>query len=403
MATLKATCLGFSRLPSPLESSGIKNYHAIIDVDSVFDLSNWREMNVRDPKEFGRVPNLIRDSLLQNEMFLFINRGLTVAADDVRYDNKTGLIEIDVQDKTMHGLLDGGHTYLQLEKFKQSTDERQIPRQLVKVEILTGLDRTKLVDVVAGRNTSNQVKEVSLEELRGAFDELKKALASQSYASLIAYSEYEEMAVSGGKKISKPISVVEILKSLVCMDTENFTEEKHPHRIATSDDKVIEHFKKYQPQLKALYPVLPSILHLWDTIYKEFVPLYNKSGGKAGSIGGSDNRFFKELTSKRPRTLHFIAGTGTYSFADSLRLPILGGFRAALRRARNGQYAWKENVDPSELFEKEVGVKLTRVICQSLIDTQDVTRTSRTEGVWAHCYTEVENAVLKRSAAAVSA
>lgn len=399
MATLKATCLGFSRLPSPLDSRGIKNYYAVIDADSVFNLSAWRELNVREPKEFGRVPNLIRESLLRNEAFSLINRGLTVSAKEVRYDNKTGTLEIDMEDKELHSLLDGGHTYLQLEKFQGTTEERQIPQQFVRVEILTGLERDELVDVVAGRNTSNQVKEVSLDELQGAFKELKAVLAGQSYANAIAYSEYETMPGPNDKPIPKPISVVEILKCLVCLDAENFNGERHPHQIATSDDKAIKHFRKYQPQLRPLYVLLPSILQLWDTIYRDFVTAYNQGGGKAGWIGGSGNRFFKELK-KTQKTLYFIAETTKQSFADGLRLPILGGFRAALKRGRNGQYAWREGINPSRFFTDEVGTRLTRVICQSLIDTQDVTRTTRTEGVWAHCYTEVENSILKRAASA---
>ncbi|MBI4042025.1 MAG: AIPR family protein, partial [Deltaproteobacteria bacterium] len=319
-------------------------------------------------------------------------------AKEARFNNQTNLLEVDVEDKEIHGLMDGGHTYLQLEKFKQCKDERQLERQFVKVEILTGLTKDKIVDVVAGRNTSNQVKEVSLAELDGAFKEVKQILANQSYANLIAYSEYEEMKGVDDKMIAKPISVIEILKCLICMDAENFNEEKHPFRIATGDDKVIQHFKKYKQEMKLLYPLLPSILQLWDTIYKNFVSLYNASGGKAGSIGGADNRFFKELK-KTQRTLHFIADTSAWAFADSLRLPVLAGFRAALTKTKGG-FTWKTEIDPSDFFLKEVGSILARIVCQSLIDTQDSTRTSRTESVWRHCYTEVELALYKKSSKA---
>ncbi len=397
MATLRATCVGFSRLPTPLESRRIGNYYAIIDVDTIFNLADWREINVRDPKEFGYVPNQIRQTLLTKDTFFLINRGLTISAKAVRYNNQANALEIDVEDPAVHGLMDGGHTFLQLEKFKQSTEEREVDRQFVKVEIVTGLDRNEIVNLVDGRNTSNQVKEVSLEELKGSFNELKSTLSNQSYADLIAYSEYETMRNSEGKVVAKPISVVEILKCLVCLDIANFDENRHPMQIATRDNKVIEHFRGHESDLKPLYPLLPEILQLWDTIYRDFVPSYNASGGAAGRIGGTGGRIFKELSKKRYKPLPFIAQTAGWSFADSLRLPIMGAFRAAIRRTGNGRYGWKGGINPSEFFTQEVAQKLTRVVCQNLIETQDVTRTSRTDSVWAHCYTEVELAILKRS------
>jgi hypothetical protein len=391
MPTLTAKCACFTRLPNPLEDRGIKNYYAIVDVDSIFNLADWRETNVRDPKDSGYVPDQIRKSLLEQDTFFLINRGLAISAESVQHDNRTNTLHIVVSNNQVHGLMDGGHTYLQLEKFKQIKDEREVDPQYVKIEIVTGLDRTRIVNLVDGRNTSNQVKEVSLENLRDSFKELKRVLDGQPYGDKIAYSEYETTTNGGGRAIAKPVSVMEVLKCLVCLDIKNFDDTQHPVEIGTRNNKVIAHFKDHEEELRPLYTLLPSMLHLWDTIGESFVPCYNQGGGKAGKIGGTDNRFFKRRS--KPAKLYFLGKTSEWSFADGLRLPVFSAFRSAIRFSKSS-CSWRID-DPSRFFVESLGSKLTRVVCQNLIDTQDVTRTVRAESVWAHCYTEAELAVLK--------
>src|SRR5260370_938232 len=76
MSTLTAKCAYFTRLPNPLEDRGVKNYYAIVDVDTIFNLAGWREINVRDPKDSGYVPDQIRKSLLDQEERILVEQGL---------------------------------------------------------------------------------------------------------------------------------------------------------------------------------------------------------------------------------------------------------------------------------------------------------------------------------------
>ena len=112
----------------------------------------------------------------------------------------------------------------------------------MKVEIVTGLDRATIVNLVDGRNTSNQVKEVSLENLRDSFKGLRKVLDAQPYGDKIAYSEYETTTDGRGNTVAKPVSVMEVLKCLVCLDIKSFDDSRHPAEIATRNNKVIEPF-----------------------------------------------------------------------------------------------------------------------------------------------------------------
>ena len=74
-------------------------------------------------------------------------------------------VELRLADPEKHGLLDGGHTYRVVTESAQALADDDDPR-FVRVEIVTGFDRDTISDVVEARNTSNQVRDESLANLR---------------------------------------------------------------------------------------------------------------------------------------------------------------------------------------------------------------------------------------------
>jgi hypothetical protein len=84
-STLAVPVFSFRRIESPYERGhGYKNYVAVIDARNLPDMSKWRDINVRDAKTRGRVPTAIRKSFSERgDEFLFMNRGLVIAADRV--------------------------------------------------------------------------------------------------------------------------------------------------------------------------------------------------------------------------------------------------------------------------------------------------------------------------------
>jgi hypothetical protein len=133
----------------------------------------------------------------------------------------------------------------------------------VRVEIITGFDRDTISDVVEARNTSNQVRDESLANLRQEFEPLKEILKESSYADLIAWSEYEEL--ESGKP--KPIDVRDIISYLITFDTAAYNSTSQP-LIAYKDKRAcLRHFQENKARLQKLYPLLPDILALWDEIH----------------------------------------------------------------------------------------------------------------------------------------
>lgn len=386
METLTATCHSFTRLPSPFEKShNIKNYYAYVKAEDFFNLDNWRKTNVRDPKPTGRIPDAIWASLNQNPLFCFINRGIIVSAADAKYDNQTNTIQLFFTNPAIHGLLDGGHTYLQIKKFKEMIEERQLEQQVIKIEILVGLGKEELVDIADGRNTSSQVKAVSLDELQDLFEDIKQAIKGQPYEKKIAFKEYETFEDDPTKP--KTTSILEILRCIACLDRENFDDVKHPTQLLMrgGDGKLLEYYEKNREQLKALLPLLPDMLILWDTIKSKFRDMYTQTGGKAGAIGPDEkNKIFKP-TPRKVKLLPFNNEKPSFVFVDNIRLPIFAAFRAALKPGKN-RYTWKYDINPTDFFVSVTGPKLTKVLCDSLKKTQEVSKTVRDESVWESCY-----------------
>ena len=96
--TLSIPVFSFRRIETPYERRlGYRNYVAVIDAKHLPDLSDWREINVREAKTRGRVPNAIRKSFGEKaDEFLFMNRGLVIAADHVDFKEGSSQKRIDL-------------------------------------------------------------------------------------------------------------------------------------------------------------------------------------------------------------------------------------------------------------------------------------------------------------------
>src|SRR2546430_5058641 len=102
--TFSIPVFSLRRIETPYErAQGYKNYLAVVDARQLPDLSDWREINVRDAQLRGPVPSPIPKGVPQNaEEFFFINRGLVPAAEKVQYrpdSKKKGLV---LRDPAIH-------------------------------------------------------------------------------------------------------------------------------------------------------------------------------------------------------------------------------------------------------------------------------------------------------------
>ena len=177
----------FRRIENPFEKDGKHMYLAVVKAcDLASEFEEWREINPRDPKTTSGVAQKIASTLREDpESFFFKNRGITLLVKNATFDNESNGLAVELTDRSIHGLLDGGHTFAVIrEAFDSLTEEEKaasiMNEAYVKLEILEGFpSRSEAVEIVGARNTSTQVKDQSLDNLLQRFDTIKQVLGNK--------------------------------------------------------------------------------------------------------------------------------------------------------------------------------------------------------------------------------
>lgn len=382
LSKLTFPVVSFRHLETPFQKQGYRDYFAIVEISELPDLAGWRKINVRDPKMTGAVPKAIRESVQDNpELFAFMNRGIVLSVETVHFDNKTNKLTLGFRDPVLHGLLDGGHTYSILQEEREALE---FP-QYVRLEILEGFKPEDIPHLVDARNTSNQVRDQSLMNLSGEFDNLKKALSKAQYSDLIAYKEYEVLQ----NDEPKPIDVRDIVAILTAFEREHFDQKTHPINAYRSKAACLQHFKQHTKSYEKIYPLATDILQLYDLIQLALPDLYNKvRGGKFGHLTGVTT-----YKGKGRAQLYFIGKESKYGVPAGFTYPILGGFRALLEE-KGGRYVWGKDLDPREMLLNGLGETLADTIGNFALDARNPSKTGKSPLVWQACYQAVRVAYL---------
>lgn len=292
-------------------------------------------------------------------------------------------------DSVRYGLLDGGHTYRVLRDFVEGMKEskKEELAACVRIEIIEGIQNfDDAVEIVYARNTSAQVKDESLEELRQHFELIKQTLKEKSYANRIAYKEYE-LDEQGDPK---DIDIKEILSYLVCFDTESFDREKHPIMTYSQKSEVVKHFIKDRSRLEKYISLLPRILDLHDEIYSELPEAYNETGGKFGALTGVIT--LKNRPKMTTEELAFTGKESGYRIPSAFIYPSLAAFRNLIR-IKDGNAEWKE--DPIRFYHS-IKKELATRIGEQALEMRNPTKLGKDSATWGRCYDLVELETLRR-------
>lgn len=387
-ASFSFPAVSFRNLDTPFPEIGYRDYVAIVKISDLPDFAKWRKINVRDPKLTGSVPKAIRKSVSENpELFIFMNRGIVLAAERVSFDNKTKRVTVVMSDPKLHGLLDGGHTYNIVREEQENLD---FP-QYVKLEMLEGFTQDEIPLLVDARNTSNQVRDQSLMNLQGEFEKLKRALSKQPFADLIAYKEHE--VLDDGS--SKPLDVRDIIAILTCFDRCNFDSRVHPINAYRSKAACLDHFSAHKTDYEKIYPLAGDILRLFDEIQAQVPELYNRVRGRGGEVvGGRFGKLTGVATYKNAVALPFTGVESKYGVPLGFVYPILGAFRALLEE-KHGRYVWAKGLDPFILLSGDLGETLADTIGNFALDARNPSKTGKSPLVWQACYQAAEVSYLR--------
>lgn len=360
----------FSRLFVSPDKGTLRRYYCVVPVSAIpEDWSGWLEVNARDSSAKGRVPKAIRSTLIDKpEWFAEYNRGLTIVASSLEWDNKTRELTLAFDDRNYHGILDGGHT---LRAIMDSRDQTG-GDVYCNIEIFTGLDDGEIPSVVEARNTSKQVASKSLLNLEGSFEELKWALGSK--AKLISWKENED----------GEFDVREVISILTALDPTN----TNAVMAYSGKEACLRRFdsKENKPAYERLYGIAEDALAMWDEIHYCLPSSYNQKGSEQGVPGRFGGLKGVRLTSRRPKELPFIGKTTEYDIPTGYIYPVLSSFRAMLEE-ENGRWTWGKGIDPHRLIEEGVAADIfVSSVRESINNHRNPNRTGKDVQAWTSAY-----------------
>jgi hypothetical protein len=339
-------------------NEGLTIHHAYVQVRAFAHGKLPDNVNPRSHEKIaGRVPEAIEESLRdRSKWFHLLNRGLLVVAQKAWYDNRNQTFHILISSDDENGLADGATTDRVIAKVKNSISpaefesliENEIPAFLrdafVHVEVISGEIGEMLVPLTGARNTSNQVKEFSLENLGGGFDWLKELLETSEFRGRIRYKENDP----------QPVDIRTVLGILTLFHDKWNEIGKEPLIAYTSKGSVLDYYRddEWRTGFEALRPVVIDILGLYDYLHLKFPEQYEKYKDSLGTGSKLGARKEVRYVEGRTHTLPLTGEKTKYLIPDGWLYPLAGAFRMLLEfpKGPRGQVKWI--TDPREFFDE---------------------------------------------------
>ncbi len=388
--------ISFRKIGTPFENGDTtpvpRNYVAVVKIQDLPREEFPMETNPRSQNLKSRVATKIMQGLSEPQNFLFKNRGLLLSVAKVHYNNESERCTLIFEDADVHGLVDGGHTYQLIRQVigKKPEEGGLNFSQYVKLEILEGVEDI-FADLADARNTSNQVADKALDELKDRFEWLKEAVADTFYADKIAYRQFED-------DVKYPIDIRDIVSYLVCFNIERYSGEEHPICAYTSKKKCLDIYREEakkeekkggESSFRKLRRILTDILILRDYIYINMPDMY-----KEGREGGGRFGRLRGVMPDKDISLYFLpsqdgnAGVSKYAIPNAYIYPILAAFRPLIKENPDGTYGWK--VDPFQFFDEEIGETLVRLTIEFGTDMRNPNMVGKAKYFWGQLYEKCE-------------
>lgn len=382
MPELRLPAQQFRAIPAPNGTSRVGLFYCPAS-GLPDELRGWREVNPREINARTATYKSIVSTLMEEPArFHERNRGITVVAKDVAFDDKRHEVVVTLEDPSQHGVVDGSHTLHAILEGQANPPEGGWPAY-VFVTVKTGIDPAEIAEVAGGLNTSQQVDLKSLENLRDHFSTLQKVIADQPYAEQIAYKMYD----------AKPVDVREILYYLAVFDSKTYDGNRHPVALFGRKEGIVREFARQagneSPELPfaILTSKAPDILRLRDLIEKRALDL------KVGHYKANKKARIRS-ESNRENFLYFLNEKVNGKIPLGWMMPMLAAFRANVKwNQPAGTFSWIVPID--EL----VDLAIERLVAGILeVHEQENSRpeyVGRNSIAWRMSYTTVSQAILE--------
>jgi len=322
--------------------------------------------NPRRPILGSPVSKKIRDTLAENwKRFHLLNRGVTIVAKKVEYDNKSQRVRLILdeipEEETLYGLLDGGNTNERINKWREELSDEEAVSKLaetfvnaqVLIPTLNGAGELSpemldlLNDIKEARNTSVQVKSKSLADARRHFDILKTALSKEPYYDEISWREGE-----GGSVDALQI----IILLMIYYPRFVAAAGGEPSNAYGHKERCLDAFLEYaaeEPELEKWISLVPSLIRLFDVLQITFPDHYSGRFGKIEEVKIFDEKRYEKGEKKYRNTApksQFMSSPMKYQYPAGWIFPIFAAFRYLVGPSKDGStVVWRR--DPIAFWE----------------------------------------------------
>ena len=374
----------FRKIPNPYKegpSSVSQMFTAICDVKDIpEELLDWMETNPRKQNIRGGVAKKIKSSLVEGRDFHMLNRGILLSAQDVTYNNYDNKMKLVFTDPEYHGNVDGGHT---LRVILENREELDVGQQYVKLEILVGVEGI-FEDLAAARNTSTQVQDKSIANLRDYFDLIKEAIATEEFKDRVYFMEND----NGDIDVGDILAILNLFNIDAYHEMESFPVVSFSSRKKCIDN-YIHMYEKMQdapenPYVK-MKPIMIDIFKLYDYLETKMFDFYREKNpsGKYGAVSGviTPKDVRKQLKTK------FYCNDMSHGSPNGFIFPILGSLRALLEE-KNGVYSWV--CDPFAMLDKIGADLVCTTVDRSRTLGNNPAQVGKDSGNWQTLYMRVK-------------
>ena len=381
----------FRKIPNPYKegpSSASQMYTAICDVKDVpMELLSWMETNPRKQNTRSGVAKKIRSSLVEGKDFHLLNRGILLSAQDVSYNNYDSKMRLIFSDPEYHGNVDGGHT---LRIILENRDELEYGQQYVKLEILTGVEGI-FEDLAAARNTSTQVQDKSIANLRDYFDLIKVTIKNEEFKDRVYFMENDD----GDIDVGDILAILNLFNLDAYHEMDSFPVVSFSSRKKCIDN-YIHLYEKFQNSRENPYvkmkPIMLDIFKLYDFLEIKMFDYYRAKNpsGKYGAISGvitPRNSQKKPNHSPKQLKTKFYQENMSHSSPNGFLFPILGSLRALLTE-EDGVYKWTH--DPFLMLDRVGPDLVCTTVERSRTLGNDPVKVGKDTGNWQTLYMRVK-------------
>lgn len=382
-------------------------YISATNIVQHLDLDDWMEVNPRVPKRSrkgvlsGHVVSGITRTIDENPNdFALKNLGLYLLAESVDHDRQTDELKIVLDDKSSHGLCNGGHTYAAIRAYAEAAkmsnpnddEEANLRGTFVRVQIYEGIESEKVVEIAEGLNRSRQVDDASLDDLKKNFDIIQTAMSGRPGADEIGY----HMGDINGKDEPCAYYITDIVRYLMFFNCERFDGDKHPYSLYRYQKKTMDFFREdLEGPAKLVCRHAPEILQLWHQIclalpnastgerrYRRMEVKPRSRDGKANTAGS----FHTEL--------HFIGKSVDCAILNGWVMPMVAAFRANVEwdLAAN-RFEWKQ--DPSEVIPHVIG-DFYRICAEAHDNGRKPDEIGRDGSIYSQMYDKVDQFLMRQ-------